>query len=58
MRTERYRFVVRVGRNDPSKIDDIELYVHQTDPQEPPKYRQAARKRRARRAVADAAARR
>ena len=34
MRTERYRFVVWVGRNDHSKIDAIELYDHQTDPQE------------------------
>jgi iduronate 2-sulfatase len=34
MRTERYRFVVWVGRDDHSKIDAIELYDHQTDPQE------------------------
>ena len=34
MRTERYRFVVWVGRNDHSKIDAIELYDHETDPQE------------------------
>jgi arylsulfatase A-like enzyme len=34
MRTERYRFVVWVGRNDHSKVDAIELYDHQTDPQE------------------------
>jgi arylsulfatase A-like enzyme len=34
MRTERHRFVVWVGRNDHSKVDAIELYDHQTDPQE------------------------
>jgi len=34
MRTERYRFVVWVGRNDHTKIDAIELYDHQVDPQE------------------------
>ncbi|MSU48766.1 MAG: DUF4976 domain-containing protein [Opitutus sp.] len=34
MRTERYRFVVWVGRDDHSKVDAIELYDHQTDPQE------------------------
>lgn len=34
MRTERYRFVVWVGRNDHSQIDAIELYDHQADPQE------------------------
>jgi arylsulfatase A-like enzyme len=34
MRTERYRFVVWVGRNDHTKVDAIELYDHQTDPQE------------------------
>jgi arylsulfatase A-like enzyme len=34
MRTERYRFVVWVGRNDHSKVDAIELYDHQTDLQE------------------------
>ncbi|HSW01415.1 MAG TPA: sulfatase [Sedimentisphaerales bacterium] len=34
MRTDRYRFVVWVGRNDHSKIEAIELYDHQTDPQE------------------------
>jgi len=34
MRTERYRFVVWVGRNDHAKVDAIELYDHQTDPQE------------------------
>jgi arylsulfatase A-like enzyme len=34
MRTERYRFTVWVGREDHSKVDAIELYDHQTDPQE------------------------
>lgn len=34
MRTERYRFTVWVGRNDHTKIDAIELYDHQLDPQE------------------------
>ena len=34
MRTERYRFTVWVGRQDHSVIDAIELYDHQTDPQE------------------------
>ncbi|MSU24749.1 MAG: DUF4976 domain-containing protein [Opitutus sp.] len=34
MRTERYRFVVWVGRDDHSKIDALELYDHQLDPQE------------------------
>ncbi|MBL9186876.1 MAG: sulfatase [Opitutaceae bacterium] len=34
MRTERHRFVVWVHRNDHAKIDAIELYDHQTDPQE------------------------
>ncbi|MBI5693085.1 MAG: sulfatase [Verrucomicrobia bacterium] len=34
MRTDRYRFVVWVGRNDHSKVDAIELYDHETDPQE------------------------
>jgi iduronate 2-sulfatase len=34
MRTQRYRFVVWVGRNDHSKVDAIELYDHQFDPQE------------------------
>ena len=34
MRTERYRFTVWVGREDHSVIDAIELYDHQTDPQE------------------------
>ena len=34
MRTERYRFTVWVGRDDHSKVDAVELYDHQTDPQE------------------------
>jgi arylsulfatase A-like enzyme len=34
MRTERYRFTVWVHRNDHSKVDAIELYDHQVDPQE------------------------
>lgn len=34
MRTERYRFTVWVGRDDYTKIDAIELYDHQLDPQE------------------------
>ena len=34
MRTERYRFTVWLHRDDPGKVADIELYDHQTDPQE------------------------
>ncbi len=34
MRTDRYRFTVWVGRADHSQIDAVELYDHQTDPQE------------------------
>jgi arylsulfatase A-like enzyme len=34
MRTDRYRFTVWVSRDDHSKIDAIELYDHQVDPQE------------------------
>jgi iduronate 2-sulfatase len=34
MRTERYRFVVWVARNDHAKIDAVELYDHDLDPQE------------------------
>jgi arylsulfatase A-like enzyme len=34
MRTDRYRFTVWVDRTDHSKVDAIELYDHQTDPQE------------------------
>ena len=34
MRTDRYRFTVWVGRTDHSRVDAIELYDHQTDPQE------------------------
>ena len=34
MRTDRHRFTVWVERNDHAKVDAIELYDHQTDPQE------------------------
>jgi hypothetical protein len=34
MRTDRYRFTVWVSREDHSKVDAIELYDHQADPQE------------------------
>ncbi|MCF7674873.1 MAG: sulfatase, partial [Akkermansiaceae bacterium] len=34
MRTERYRFTVWVAVTDHTKVDAIELYDHQTDPQE------------------------
>ncbi|MEK7677703.1 MAG: sulfatase [Verrucomicrobiota bacterium] len=34
MRTDRYRFTRWVHRNDPAKVDAIELYDHQSDPQE------------------------
>ena len=34
MRTERYRFVVWVARDDHAKVDAIELYDHTVDPQE------------------------
>ena len=34
MRTDRYRFTVWVARKDHAKIDAIELYDHETDPQE------------------------
>jgi arylsulfatase A-like enzyme len=34
MRTDRYRFTRWVNRNDHSKVDAVELYDHQTDPQE------------------------
>jgi arylsulfatase A-like enzyme len=34
MRTDRYRFTRWVGRSDHSKVDAVELYDHQTDPQE------------------------
>ena len=34
MRTDRYRFTVWVGRNDHANVDAVELYDHQTDPQE------------------------
>jgi len=34
MRTDRYRFTAWLHRNDHSKVDAVELYDHQTDPQE------------------------
>ena len=34
MRTDRYRFTVWVARDNHDKVDAIELYDHQTDPQE------------------------
>ena len=34
MRTDRYRLTVWVGRKDPTRVDAIELYDHQVDPQE------------------------
>jgi arylsulfatase A-like enzyme len=34
MRTDRYRFTVWVNSKDHSKVDAIELYDHETDPQE------------------------
>lgn len=34
MRTDRYRFTRWVSRNDHSKVDTVELYDHQADPQE------------------------
>jgi arylsulfatase A-like enzyme len=34
MRTDRYRFTVWVSLLDPAKVDAIELYDHQIDPQE------------------------
>jgi arylsulfatase A-like enzyme len=34
MRTDRYRLTVWVGKTDRTKVDAIELYDHQTDPQE------------------------
>lgn len=34
MRTDRYRFTVWVGRNDHTKVEAMELYDHQRDPQE------------------------
>jgi arylsulfatase A-like enzyme len=34
MRTDRYRFTVWVGRKDHTKVDAMELYDHQADPQE------------------------
>jgi iduronate 2-sulfatase len=34
MRTDRYRFTRWVHRDDHAKVDSVELYDHQTDPQE------------------------
>jgi arylsulfatase A-like enzyme len=34
MRTERYRLTVWLNRKDPSQVNAIELYDHQSDPQE------------------------
>jgi arylsulfatase A-like enzyme len=34
MRTDRYRFTRWVDRDDPEHVDSVELYDHQTDPQE------------------------
>ncbi len=34
MRTDRYRFTVWVGRTDHTKVDSVELYDHQNDPEE------------------------
>lgn len=34
MRTDRYRFTRWVGRNDPTKVDAVELYDHETDTME------------------------
>lgn len=34
MRTDRYRFTRWVGRDDPARVDAVELYDHQADPQE------------------------
>jgi arylsulfatase A-like enzyme len=34
MRTDRYRFTAWVDRKDHAKVDALELYDHQTDPQE------------------------
>jgi len=34
MRTDRYRFTRWVQRNEPTQVDAVELYDHQTDPQE------------------------
>ncbi len=34
MRTDRYRFTQWLYRDDPSKVEAVELYDHQTDPQE------------------------
>jgi flagellin-specific chaperone FliS len=34
MRTDRYRFTAWMDRSDHSKVDAVELYDHQADPQE------------------------
>jgi hypothetical protein len=34
MRTDRYRFTAWMDRNDHSKVDAVELYDHEADPQE------------------------
>ena len=34
MRTDRYRFTQWLARDDHSKVDAVELYDHQADPQE------------------------
>jgi hypothetical protein len=34
MRADRYRFTCWVDKNDHTKVDAIELYDHQTDPEE------------------------
>jgi len=34
MRTDRYRFTAWVDRNDHTKVESVELYDHQSDPQE------------------------
>ena len=34
MRTDRYRFTAWVNRQDHAKVEALELYDHQTDPQE------------------------
>ena len=34
MRTDRYRYTKWVNRKDHTKVDAVELYDHQTDPQE------------------------
>ena len=34
MRRDRYRFTVWVAKNDHARVDAVELYDHETDPQE------------------------